>query len=167
MKKRTIVISVLSAIVIIAGALHFLYMRDPRTNACSLPDYTAYHGYPEDLLILEGRCVVPTAIEAIKDRALPKRPNIISFLGNGRHEEALNPLVTMVEDETEPDRDFAIIAVFRIDQEKGRDLARKYQGEKGELGKCSRDILEDRAYLHDHKTYLEALRSYIEITYAL
>ncbi len=169
MKTRTIVFSVLFTLILGGGASFFLYAVRSNTKACPLPNYSSYHGYPQDLLILKGRCVVPTAIDAIQDRTLSKRRNIIDFLGNGPHEEALVFLVKIVEDDTEPvlDRASAIIAVFQIDNERGRGLAQKYETEESYLGKCSRDILANKSYLYDRKSYWAAWRSYIAITYAI
>jgi len=157
----------LATCVVIGAGLFFIYQIKSTPPACPLPDYSVYHGAPQDLLIFEGRCVVPTAIEAIQDRSLARRPNIIDFLGNGAYKEALEPLVHIVEDVSDPDRDFAVIAVFQIDNEKGRELAKKYATEESDLGKCSRDILANKDYLHDRTSYLEAWRHYISITYAL
>ena len=164
-KPSKVVAIILPAIVIIAGSIFVFYTLNP--TACPLPDYSASSGYPQDLLILEGSCVVPTAIEAIQDRTLPKRPFVMDFLGNGAYDEALEPLVKMAADETEPHRAVAIIAVFKINNEKGRELARRYEAENGELGKISRDILANKDYLHARKGYWQAWRSYIDMTYAL
>jgi hypothetical protein len=167
MRNKKIIFGILSAIIIIAGSNFFLYRITSSPKACSLPDYASYNGPAEDLLILEGNCVIPTAIEAIQDRTLPKRPFVISFLGNSDHKEALESLVKIVEDATDSDRTNAIIAVFRIDNEKGRELAMKYEKQQNELGKYSRDVLANKEYLHNRKTYWQAWRSYISITYAL
>jgi hypothetical protein len=74
--KRTIAfLLILPATLIIAS----LFWFNSGPKACPLPDYSWYHGYADDLLILKGNCVVPTAIEAIQDRRLPKRPHFMFF----------------------------------------------------------------------------------------
>ena len=60
-----------------------------------------------------------------------------------------------------------MIAVFRIDEREGRELAKMYRSRGGELGKISLDILTDKEYLYDRTTYFEALRNYIGVTHAL
>jgi hypothetical protein len=137
------------------------------SKACSLPDIDSYHGEVIDLLVLSGNCVVPTAIEAIKDQSLSKRSFIIGFLGHGGYWEALEPLTGIVGDESDPDRDVAIIAVFRINPERGRELADRFKTEKGDLGKNSRDILLDKEYLYNRTTYWVALRRYISVKHGL
>jgi hypothetical protein len=167
MSKRVTALLVILSGIIVVGSIVVFYKISSATRPCPLPDYTSYHGYPEDLLILEGSCVVPTAIEAVRDRTLPKRPFVISFLGNGSYQDALEALTNIVEDETDPDRSPAIIAVFQINEDRGRELARKYQSEEDDLGSYSRDIIAGKDYLYKRKSYWGALRSYISVEYAL
>src|SRR5687767_6206479 len=156
---------IVSAVLIAAG--YFLIPFFARTTVCPLPDYMSYSGRAEELLILEGSCVVPSAIEAIRDQSLPKRPFVIAFLGNGEYKDALVPLKMIVEDETDPDRGPALIAIFHIDSNEGRQLATKYKGKEGDLGKLSLDILIDKDYLHHRTTYWQAWLNYISLVYDL
>lgn len=164
--KVTVVVLV-TTLMIGAGYFLFSHALAEKHPRCPLPDYASYSGRTEDLLILEGNCVVPTAIHAVSDRALSKRPFVISFLGNGEFREALDPLKNIVEDATDPDRGPAIIAVFRIDNDAGRQLARTYIGEGGELGKICHDILVNKGYLQDRTTYWQALRNDVGIRHGL
>lgn len=156
-----------SAIFVGACIVVLLIQYNSTLNACPLPDYDSYSGEVVDLLIVSGDCVVPTAIEAIQDRRRSKRPFIIGFLGQTARQEALAPLVQIVNDESDPHRGVAIIAIFRIDPEKGRDLANNFKVEQSDLGANSRDILLDKQYLHARTTYLGALRRYIIVKYGL
>lgn len=152
---------------VITGALAFVFWVRSASNSCPLPDYSTYHGDAGDLLILEGSCVVPTAIEAVGDRSLSKRSFVINFLGDRGAKDALPTLLRILEDETDPHRSNALMAVFMIDNEKGRELASKLEGHPGRLGEMSRDILENKTYLHRRRSYWQALRSYMAVKHAL
>lgn len=164
MRKAVILVIAASFAAAAAAVLTLFFGRS--VEPCPMPDYMSYQGPAEDVLILRGKCVVPSAIEALRDRSLPKRPFVIRFLGNGEFSEALGPMISIADDETDPNRGPALIAVFRINNIKGQELARKYEGQQDDLGKISRDILVNKDYLHERTTYAQALRSYISVTFA-
>lgn len=153
--------------VLITTAIYLFNPQTTNSKGCPLPEYRSYNGQVEDLFIVTGKCMVPTAIEAIKDQSLFKRPFIISFLGKISSKEALPTLITIVNSESDPHRASALIAVFRIDNEIGREYAKMYENQPGELGKYSRDILAGKAYLNDRKSYMQAWRNYIMEKYSL
>ena len=112
-----------------------------------------------DPLILAGKRVVPLVIERIQDKTMPRRMLAIEFLGNGSYDEALPVLESILNDtfEQENMRATALIAIYQIEPQKGTRDALRYQGESGEFGKVSRDILAKKDYLDYRRTFFDAL----------
>lgn len=136
--------------------------RDAHKN---FPDLENYNGQTEDLLIIEGDGIVPEAIEKVKTKTTPKRTFIMLFLGNGMYQEAAPVMEQIVLDETDPNREVALAALFQIDNEIGTRYAHLYSVNEGKLGGIANDILQDKSYLHERKTYFQALRGYIAEMY--
>ena len=166
MKLTRKVVASCVAVILLVGIVYFSASYFGSPAPCPLPEYSWYNGHVQDLLILEGSCVVATAVDAITDKSLERRPFIIAFLGNGAHKEALPALERIVEDETDPDRGPALIAIFLIDREEGRRLARAYRSNNGHFGEITLDILMDKKYLYRRTSYLEALRNYIAVRHS-
>jgi hypothetical protein len=112
-----------------------------------------------DPLILAGKKVVPLIIEKIQDRNMQRRRVAIDFLGNGSYKQALPVLEKIMKDETEENRfrAAALISVFKIDKNYGRQFAQQYKDNEDDLGKAARDILDHKDYLKYRRTYLDAL----------
>ena len=138
---------------------------DSENSKESFPDLANYHGRKEDLLILEGRQVVPAALERIENKSTPHRTAIMFFLGNGEYKEALPVLRTIVDDKSDPHRGVALIAVFQIDELIGKRYATRYKNSEGRLGEVANDILQRKAYLLERRSYSEALRDYLSEKY--
>lgn len=166
MKLTRRIVASCTAVIFVVGVVYLSASFFGSRAPCPLPEYSWYNGHVQDLLILEGNCVVPTAIDAITAKSLERRPFIIAFLGNGAHKEALPALERIVEDDTDPDRGPALIAIFLIDKQEGRRLARVYRSNNGRFGEITLDILMDKKYLYRRTSYLEALRNYIAVRHS-
>lgn len=96
-----------------------------------------------DILILAGDRIVPSILESITNRDMPKRRYAIRFLGNGLHKEATLVLEKILADGSEDDfiRSDALIALYRINHELGIELAKKYVSEPSSLGKNADKIM--------------------------
>src|SRR5215510_10119128 len=73
----------------------------------------------------DGSRVVPLLIQALPNKAMPRRRYAIGFLGEGRHAEALPTLEQILSDATEIYyfRADALLAVFEIAPTRAQELA--------------------------------------------
>lgn len=116
-------------------------------------------GAMTDPLIVAGDEVVPLVIEAVKNKDMVKRPQAISFLGNSGDREAIPVLESIINDKSDELRDWALGAIYQIDNELGKEIARKFEKEEGALGSLARSIITSK-YYRVKRTYAEALISY-------
>jgi len=112
-----------------------------------------------DPLILSGRRVVPLVLEAIEDRAFPRRRYAIGFLGNGGYPEAVPGLRRILEDDAEDElfRGDALDALDEIDRELAARLARDYVGRDDSLGRVARDVANGTPRRGPRRTWFDAL----------
>lgn len=90
---------------------------------------------------------------------MPGRRYAIGYLGNGGFTEAIPALQRLLLDTTEKDlfRGDALLAIFRIDNVRGRRLANEYQRESGFVGVVADDIKAGAPYIHNRRTVDQAL----------
>lgn len=141
--------------------LPFLFSCTTRAPEAVLEEFYNYQEPDSeslDPLILAGNKVVPLIIEKIRDRNMKRRRLAIDFLGNGEYRQALPTLEKIMLDETEERRfrETALISIFRIDKKLGDKFAQQYKNDGG-LGKIAQDILSNKDYLDNRRTYLDAL----------
>lgn len=98
-----------------------------------------------------GPKILPSVLEAIQDREMPRRRYAISFIGSETYEPALPILQRILEDESEIwyFRADALEAIYLIDQERAFELGPSYIDEPEWLGRFARNI-RDRKLLHTH-----------------
>jgi hypothetical protein len=128
----------------------------------ALEKFYSYDGAEDQLmepLILAGDKVVPLVIEKVKDKNMPRRRYAIAFLGNGSYQQALPVLQEILQDRTEKDyfRGDALQSIYRIDESLGLNLAQKYKSEGGYVGDIANDLLGEKKYLPERRTYTAAL----------
>ena len=121
--KRKILLAVVGITTIVGLGLWWSISVGPLRNPeIALRDFYDGKDRAEDQLmdplILNGRRVAPLVISAIPDKNMPKRRYAISFLANGKYEEALPVLNNIAFDITEKDyiRQDALVAINTIKQ---------------------------------------------------
>jgi len=84
-----------------------------------------------DPLLLNGSRAVPLVISALPNKEMPKRRYAIGFLGIGGYRSALPVLEDILTDGSDPFyvRRDALEAIYRIDPERARVLARSLEDE--------------------------------------
>jgi hypothetical protein len=89
-----------------------------------------------------GSKILPSVLEAIQDKEMPRRRYAIGFIGGQTYEPALPILRKILEDETEIlyFRADALEAIFWIDQELAFELSSSYLDEPELLGLYARNI---------------------------
>jgi hypothetical protein len=130
----------------------------------ALEKFYSYDGAEDQLidpLVLAGDNVVPLVIEKVKDKNMPRRRYAITFLGNGSYRQALSVLQEILQDKRENDyfRGDALQSIYRIDESLGLNLAQQYKNEGGFVGKIADDLLGEKKYLPERRTYSAALTS--------
>ncbi len=152
--------SLISALTLLLLLLTFLACQE-RTPQQSLEEFYTYGGAEDELmdpLILAGRNIVPLVIEKVKDKKMPRRMYAIGFLGNGRYDEALPVLESILPDETDIMRGSALVSIFQIDENLGRKYAQKFSSQDNEIGDFSRKLLGRKLpHLFERRSYYEAL----------
>lgn len=159
MKHVILMAAILLAVLVVACA--------SQSPEAALEKFYSYDGAEDQLmdpLILAGDKVVPLVIEKVKDRNMPKRRYAIAFLGNGSYRQALPILQEILEDKTEKDyfRGDALQSIYRIDEGLGLDLAQQYKSEGGFVGNIANDLLGEKKYLPERRTYTAALKGKYE-----
>jgi hypothetical protein len=78
-----------------------------------------------------GRAIVPHLIREIPIRDMPKRRYAIAALGKLGDQSALSPLLRIANDRSEEEsyRGDALVAIWHLNKDAGRDLAHKLAGE--------------------------------------
>lgn len=96
-----------------------------------------------------GSSILPTVLEAIKKREMPRRRYAIGFIGTERYEPALPVLEDILQDESEIwyFRADALEAIYRIDQGRAIELSQAYVGEQEWLGRFARNIQDGKPLL--------------------
>ncbi len=122
-----------------AKAWQAFYSEDNEESQISVP------------LTKAGAEMVPAIIEAIAHKDMKHRRYAIGALGLLRNRSALEPLTTIVEDESEEDyfRGDALVAVYHIDSESGTQLANKYAGQGDNLKMMTEAVLTKEPWLTD------------------
>ncbi|MFC1782652.1 hypothetical protein ACFL02_03585 [Planctomycetota bacterium] len=112
-----------------------------------------------DPLILAGEEVIPIVIESVKNHATPRRRSAIGFLGNAKADKALPTLVTILNDEAEPNyiRADALIAIAMIKLSKGKELSKRFEQNEGFLGYIAKKVLSEERQLLQRRTFFDAL----------
>ena len=135
-------------------------LRDPED---ALRDFYEARDRAEDQLmdplIRNGRRVVPLVIAAVPHRQMRLRRYAIRFLGNGRYREALPVLEQVLSDDSELFyfRADALEGIFRISPERARELAPRYSGSEGLLGRVAGDIVAGRSLASRTRSYWQAV----------
>ena len=93
-----------------------------------------------------GSKILPSVLEAIQDREMPRRRYAILFIGAETYEPALPILQRILEDETEIwyFRADALEAIYRIDQERAFELSPSYFDGPELLGRYARNIRDSK-----------------------
>ena len=89
-----------------------------------------------------GSKILPSVLEAIQDKEMPRRRYAIGFIGTETYDPALPILRRILEDETEIwyFRSDALEAIHQIDQELAFELSSSYLDEPELLGRYARNI---------------------------
>ena len=119
-----------TAILSVAILSYWFLVRSPYPTAeAALEAFYGGEPRPECLqaepLREDGARVVPLVIRELPNKAMPRRRYAISFLGEGRHAEALPVLEKILADETEIFyfRADALLAIFEIAPTRAQELA--------------------------------------------
>jgi hypothetical protein len=96
-----------------------------------------------DPLILAREEVVPLVIREVRNKNMPRRRYAILFLGNGSYKQALPVFEEILKDSSEDElfRGDASVAIFLIDETRGRKYAMDYSNDKTFLGKGQMTLL--------------------------
>jgi len=112
-----------------------------------------------DPLIICGNDVVPLIMKEIVNPDMPSRNYAIFFLGNGEYVEAQPLLEEIVAKPNESSgiKQLALQSIWRINPERGKQLALLYQNEENSLGYTARLIINHPEQLPSKRTYWDAL----------
>lgn len=118
-----------------------------------------------DPLILAGEKVVPLLLEEIKNRNMPKRRYAIGFLGNGEYIQSIPVLEKILNssDETDIYRGDALLSIYQINKELGMKYAKEHKDDQNFVGEIAQDIIRNASYIHERRTYADALKNYSRI----
>jgi hypothetical protein len=111
-------------------------------------DFHAAEGRAEDMLmdplILNADLVKQRVIQDVQNPEMDKRRYAIAFLGNERIPEAIPVLQRILSTDTEKDyfRGDALESIYRIDQTRGKQLAKEYRDKQDYLGRIATGLLD-------------------------
>lgn len=162
--KSSKIIIVIICVTLVALAVVAYAIYRP-LGAASLKDFYAWNGTPltkYDPLIVMGDPIVPTLIEEIKNKEMPKRMVAIYFFGDFGYQDALPVLESILQDETEHEIDRAVVLynIYKIDSRKGNKYAQMYREDQGEVGNTARSLLEEGVSKVERRSYIAATISY-------
>ncbi len=161
---------VIAAIVVFSTAL-FVYQayvdKLSRSPEEAMNEFFTQEGAEDmlmDPLVLAGKDVVPLVIEDVKNAEMPRRRYAIAFLGNDTYPEAIPVLEKILNDENEKNyfRGDALISIYKLDKEKGKELASSYKNNDDYLGQMSQQVLSNSSYANSKRSFLNALRGWHE-----
>lgn len=111
-----------------------------------------------DPLIVAGPAVYPLVIDAIQDPDMPRRRYAIGFLGNEEVSDALPILLAILNSESELPyfRGDALVAIYKIDRGRAKELALQFRDREDALGYYALDVIADAEYLNERRSLAKA-----------
>ena len=159
MRLALIVLAVLLAL---AGGWVFLEgpLRDP---ADAMNDFLnggdRFEDQLTDPVVLAGPRVRPLALSAVADREMKYRRYALAWLGCAYYKPARERLHQILYDESEKDyfRADALEALWRLDRDHGRELARTFLSREDFLGQTAVKLIETGQPWAECRSWVAAL----------